>query len=209
MRRAGYWIHGIVGILVAGVVVAVLVVDWEGRAEQILGAALGREVRLGSLDIDPGWTTTVRVTDLRVANAEWGEADHFVTLDEGEVAVKVWPLITGRIELPEIVLREPVIALEKDAEGRVNWDFSSAAEAAGEVAKPDERGEFPEIGRLIIEDGRLGYRDAERDLDLDGRIATGKADADGDDTVDLALEGALEGRPLRVDFTRWIVPKSA
>ena len=143
----------------------------------------------------------MRVTDLRVANAEWGEADHFVTLDEGRVAVKVWPLITGQIELPEIVLREPVIALEKDAEGRVNWDFSSAAEAAGEAAKPDERGEFPEIGRLIIEDGRLGYRDAERDLDLDGRIATGEADASGDDTVDLALEGALEGRPLRVDFS--------
>ncbi len=200
MRRFLYWTLGILGVLVAAAVVAVLVVDWEGRAGQIASAALGREVRIGKLDIHPGSTTTVHVTDLSVANTDWGKADALMSFGEGRVAIKIWPLLTGRTEIPEIVLRQPKIVLEKDAEGRVNWDFSAAAEAAGEAAKPDERAEFPEIGRFIIEDGRLGYRDAERKVDLDGTIATGKADASGDDTVELSLEGSLEERPLKLVF---------
>lgn len=201
MRRLIYWSLGVVGLLIAGAVTAVLVIDWHGRAEQLLTAAVGRDVRLGSLDIDPGWTTTVTVEDLSVANTEWAAADTFVTLDRGHVAVRIWPLITGRMELPEIVLRAPKIALEKDAEGRVNWNFASGAETAGEAVAPDERREFPVVGRLVIEDGRLSYRDATRALELDGKIATAKAVAGGEDTLDLSLDGTLEGRPVSLAFT--------
>lgn len=201
MRRFIYWVLGILGVLVVGAVVAFFVVDWEGRGEELLSGALGREVQLGSLDIDLGWTTTIRVTDMAVANADWGKAEKLLTLDEGEVAIKIWPLITGRTEVPRIMLREPHIALEKNAEGKVNWDLGAGAEAAGEAAQPDERTEFPVIGNFTIEDGRLGYRDEQRKLDLDGKIATGKADADGEDTVDVTLKGKLEGRPLEIDFT--------
>ncbi len=201
MRRFIYWVLGIFGVLVVGAIAAIFLIDWEGRGAELLSAAVGREVQLGSLDIDPGWTTTVRVTDMTVANAEWAEADKLLTLDEGEIAVKVWPLLSGRTEVPRIMLRKPNITLEKDAEGRANWDLGAGAEAVGEAAEPDERSEFPEIGRFTIEDGRLRYRDAQRKLDLDGKIATGTADADGADTVDLNLKGTLEGRPLELDFT--------
>lgn len=201
MRRFVYWLLGIFGVLVVGAIAAIFLIDWEGRGAELLSAAVGREVQLGSLDIDPGWTTTVRVTDMTVANAEWAEADKLLTLDEGEIAVKVWPLISGRTEVPRIMLRKPNIVLEKDADGRANWDLGAGAEAAGKAAEPDERSEFPEIRKFTIEDGRLRYRDAQRKIDLDGKIATGTADADGADTVDLNLKGALEGRPLELDFT--------
>lgn len=200
MRRVLLWIAGILVLLVAGVVVAIFVIDWTDQAESMASAAMGREVRIGSLDIDPGWTTTVHATDVNVANTEWGKSDALFALEEGRVSVRVWPLITGRTEIPEIVLRRPVIALEKNAEGQANWDVGAGAEAAGEAVKPDERSEVPLIGRLIIEDGKLSYRDATRDLDLQGKIETAKADASGEDALNLSLDGTLEKRPLKLAF---------
>ena len=201
MLRFVYWVLGIFGVMVVVATAAFFVIDWEGSGEELLSAAFGREVQLGSLDINPGWTTTVRVTDMTVTNADWAKADKFLTLDEGEVAVKIWPLITGRTEIPRIMLREPHISLEKNAEGRVNWNLGPGGDVAEEVAEPDERSEFPEIGQFSIEDGRLGYRDEQRRIDLDGRVVTGKADVDGGGSVDLNLNGTLEGRPLELDFT--------
>lgn len=201
MHRFIYWLLGIVGVLAVGAIAAIFIIDWEGRGEELLSAALGREVQLGSVDIHPGWTTEVHVTDLKVGSPDWAEADHLVTLGEGRVAVKVWPLITGELEIPQVVLREPKIHLEKETQDKVNWSFGDGdADQDGDVA-PDERGELPAIGKLVIEDGYLSYQDATRELDLKGKLATAKADASGEDSVTVNLKGSLQGRALMLDFT--------
>ncbi len=157
-------------------------------------------MQIGKLDIRPGWTTRVHVTDFQIANPDWARADHLVTLEEGEVAVKIWPLITGDMVFPEIRLREPDIALEKNAKGQTTWTFAADAESAGNAA-PEDRGELPAIDELVIQDGSLSYRDAQRDLDVKGTIDTVKAAAAGDDAVNLSLDGTLQGRPVALDFT--------
>ncbi|MBK8907976.1 MAG: AsmA family protein [Rhodospirillales bacterium] len=200
VRRILLWIAGILVLLVAGVVVAVLTIDWTDKAESAASAAIGREVRIGSLDIDPGWTTTAHLADVEVANTDWGSSDALFALEEGSVSIRVWPLIKGQMEIPEIVLTRPVIALETNAEGQTNWNVGDGAETAGEAVEPDERSEVPLIGRLIIEDGKLSYRDPTRDLDLQGKIETAKADAAGEDALNLSLDGTLENRPLELTF---------
>ena len=201
MRQVLMWVLGIVGLLVVAAVIAFLVIDWEERGEQLLSETLGREVQIGSLDIQPGWTTTVHVGGLKVENTDWAEADHMVTLGEGTVAVKIWPLVTGELEFPEIVLREPKIHLAKKGPDKVNWRIGGGDGGAGGDAVPDQRGEFPAIGRLVIEDGLLTYKDATRDLDVTGKLSTVKADASGDDSVTASLKGTLQGRPVMLDFS--------
>lgn len=203
MLRILAWTLGIFVLLVAAAVAALFLVDWNilrGYAEDAASAAVGREVKIGHLDVDPGWTTRITVRDLQIANAEWSEGDPLAAVERAEISIRVPPLLRGDTVLPEVSLDRPVLNLLRDAQERANWDLSPAAEAAGEVATPDDRAEFPVVGRFVVRDGRFTYRDDPRELDLDATIATAAGDADGDDRIAVGMQGTLAGRPLNIEF---------
>ncbi len=56
------------------------------------------------------------------------------------------------------------------------------------------------IGRLEITEGKLGYRDPKRKLELDGTVSTASGKAE--DEAELLLKGKLEGQPLEVKLHR-------
>lgn len=101
-----------------------------------------------------------------------------------EAEVKLWPLLSRRVELDRLVLREPVIDLRIDAQGRKSWQFSAldeqparstqptryaavgapmiAAQATGAVtqrAKLDPNFENLALGAITIIDGQARYID--------------------------------------------------
>lgn len=214
-------------VLLAAGVAALFLLDWnvlKPRLESFASDAAGREVTVENLDVDLGWTTHIRLRELTLANPHWVRADpapddgetvdeseepseetgpadgHLLRIAELRLSLEVEPLLGGDIVIREIVATEPEIRLVRDAEGRSNWNLDEPAETAGEIVAPEERDEFPVIGRLEIVDGLFGYRNAERELDLDGTVSTAEGDAAGSDALELALEGSLEGRLLRVDL---------
>ena len=198
MLRALGWIFGTLIALIGAALVALMLIDWNALRDEVaeLGSdVLGRKVELGALDIEPGWTTRVHVGHLKVGNTQWGHAKALLTLEEGEIAVRVLPLLTGHREIPELVLHKPVVALETDSNGRANWRLFGA----GKQAKPQGQAGLPRHVR--IEDGTLSYRDARRDLDVHGKITTGRIDAATGKPLSVALQGSLEDRPLRLDIT--------
>ena len=189
-------------LVVAAAVIALLLVDWNfarTRAEGVLGAALGREVRIGHLAAEPGWNSwRIVLRDFQVANVDWGDDRPLAAARELALTVETWPLLRGRINLSEVILRQPEIVAVRREDGSANWELGPVAETAGEVVAPEERSEFPYIGMLAIEDGKLSYRDAARGLDLSGTVATATGDTRGN--VELSLEGSLEERPLTFVF---------
>lgn len=189
-------------LVVIAAVVALLLVDWNvarTRAEGVLGVALGRDVRIGHLAAEPGWDSwRIVLRNVEVANADWGDERPLAAVRELDLTVETWPLLRGRINLPEVILRQPEIAAVRREDGSANWDLGPVAETAGEVVAPEERSEFPYIGVLVIEEGKLSYLDASRKLDLSGTIATATGDTRGN--VELSLEGSLEDRPLSFVF---------
>lgn len=197
---------GVVLFLVIAAGLALVLVDWNrfrGTAESFLSGAAGREVTVGALDVDLGWTTRIALRDLHIANAEWATAGGagakpFVQVGEALLTVETLSLL-GQVRLPKIVLRQPVINAARGPDGQANWDLGPVAEAAGEVAAPEEREEFPAIGELVVEDGRLTYHDPARGLDLDGTISTAVGETAGN--LELDLEGSLEERPVHLAFT--------
>lgn len=209
MLRIIAWIVGgivaLVALLIVVAVAALFLLDWNmfrDEVEEMASALLGRDVQLEGLDVDPGWSVTrIYVRGLSVANAEWGEADRLVQLGEGEVAIKPWPLLWGRTEIPEIILTEPRLHLEVNKKGTANWDFGAPADVAGEAVSPDTRFEFPVIGRLLLREGTLSYHDAMREMALEGTIATGEGDAAATDRLDLSLKGSLENKPVTFRFS--------
>jgi uncharacterized protein involved in outer membrane biogenesis len=171
-----------------------------GTAERMLSEAAGRDVRLGGLQI--AWSRRPRliVDDLHIANVDWGAEPEMAAIRRLEIAVDAPELLRGRLVLPEIVLAEPRVLLERRADGTANWSFGPAD--AAEAAAPENRREMPLIGRLDVQDGKLRYRDEKAGLEIDGEVGTLKGEGgEGHAQVGLTGQGKLQGQAFRLKLT--------
>ena len=74
------------------------------------------------------------------------------------------------------------------------------ANTAVKQVQPQQRHQTPLIGRLEIIDGKIGYIDQKRKLDLDGAVSTATGQAGAEPEARLSLKGRLEGQPLALQF---------
>ncbi|WP_422034150.1 AsmA family protein [Reyranella sp.] len=207
MKRAAKilgWTAGIfLGLLLiaAGTIYFVATSDYlrgqlEGRASDLTG----RKTQIAKVAVQWGWTTNVKLEGIEVANAEWGKAPYMLKVDQVDVDIRLWPLLGGNLVLPRLVLRKPEVQVETGDKEQLNWsmDETPVVTGAAKALEPDNRFDAPVIGKLEISEGKLGYRDPKRKLELDGTVstATGKAE----DAAELSLKGKLEGQPLDVRF---------
>ncbi len=179
--------------------------DWNylrGYASERASGAAGRKIEIANIDVDLGWVTHIRLEGLTIANAPWAKAEALSKLEQADVSIQLMPLLRGRLVLPEVYLRRPEIALEKNADGKSNWDFSEnpAGVAAAETAAPDERSEFPIIGTLRIDEGKVRYVDQVQGLDVDLDISTAVGEAGRKDTLRLQGVGQLANEPFKLDL---------
>jgi len=166
------------------------------------GSATGRSVEIaGDVDIDWGRTTRVTLSQIKIGNADWGSEPLMAAAERVEFTIRLPALLRGDVVLPEVVMIRPTALLERNKEGKTNWDFSQNpdAAAAAEAVSPDDRSEFPVIGRLVVREGRITYRDPEHGIDLASKVDTASG-ANGQEEVRLNGEGTFEGKPFRLDL---------
>nr|WP_052032158.1 AsmA family protein [Xanthomonas fragariae] len=161
-RRRRWWIG--LGIVATIVVIFVLVFDWNwlrGPVERVVSAKIGREFHLGHLHVDLARTTTVRGERMLLANAQWSKRGPMAELNSAEIDVELWPLLRGKVRLPEIRLEHPSVVLEAgNATHPGNWVFD----------QNDSDGTRPRLGRLLVNNGRLQYIDDANRSDVDVAI---------------------------------------
>ncbi len=160
-RRRRWWIG--LGIVAALVAIFVLLFDWNwlrGPVERVVSAKTEREFHLGHLDVDLGRITTVRGERLSLGNASWSKRGAMAELNAAEIDVEFWPLLRGKLRLPEIRLEHPTLLLEAGNDSHPgNWVFDQS----------DGDGSMPRLGRLLVTNGRLQYIDdaSRSDVDVD------------------------------------------
>lgn len=206
MRLALYILSGLVLLIVAAAAGGMWWIKTDDGRDWVTGrasAGIGHDIYAESLSVEWSWRPTVELTGLRVANADWAQADDLMRADRVAFKIHPWPLLRGDLVLDYLTLEAPHLDLERDGEGRANWSFSEnpAGATAAEGVSPDDRGDAPRIGRLEIRDGRIAYRDPERGIDVEGTVATGKGEMDAPEPLALKLDGTLQDRPLTIDFT--------
>ncbi|MGV7185112.1 AsmA family protein, partial [Xanthomonas axonopodis] len=161
-RRRRWWIG--LGIVAALVAIFVLLFDWNwlrGPVERAVSAKTGREFHLGHLDVDLGRITTVRGERLSLGNASWSKRGAMAELNAAEIDVEFWPLLRGKLRLPEIRLEHPTLLLEAGNDSHPgNWVFDQS----------DGDGSVPRLGRLLVTNGRLQYIDDATRSDVDVAI---------------------------------------
>lgn len=209
MRRALKILAWVTGILLGILVIAggalyayVSSEHFRARVADYFSDYSGRKTRIADIQVKWGSTAHVRMTNVEIANAEWGKAPHMLKAEFVDFDLRLWPLLRGDIVLPRLVLRKPEVQVEINDKEVSNWSFqaSPVVATAGEAVKPETRDETPLIGKLEVTEGRLGYRDSKRKLTLDGTVTTATGKAGEDPVAELSLKGTLENQPLTLKF---------
>ncbi|SEM99520.1 AsmA family protein [Nitrosomonas marina] len=185
-------------LLIAAVIA---LMDWNWArdyAVRQLSEITGRSLVIeGDMDIDWSLAPHIRLERIRLENASWSERPYMIEISALELRVDLRSLITGKIVLPEILLLNPAVFLEKSADGMANWELDIAP--VGDPV-PDARAEFPVIERLIIENGLLVYVDPTADTDLKAALSLVSGVENDRESFTLQAEGKLQGKSLHVDL---------
>lgn len=197
--------------------------DYRTRIELAFSERTGRVLELeGELSLRLLPRLAVSTGPFSVSErADAGEGK-FLTARDARLALALLPLLQRRVELGELMLVEPVLALRIDAAGRDNWSDLFERPAPPVEEPQAEPGESPvrafRIDSLAVKRGRLTLQDARRprrlqvsDLELEAgplvpdaaaTVRTSFALGDGEREL---LRSVLSGRVERARPGLWSV----
>jgi AsmA protein len=214
------------GLKIAVIVVAVLVVvpvlgagivaltfdanRLKPRIAAAIQQATGRDVALdGPIRLGLSLRPTLQVNDVKLANAPGFAPATMATLDRLDLQLALLPLLHRHIEIEQLALVHPVIALQIDKQGHDNWHFQPppaparpTTEAAPSTAQPTTL----RIETMSIANGAITFADARTGaaFGVDAVVLTAtQSDPDGpihldatgaDQATNLAVSGYI-GRP--------------
>lgn len=171
MRRLIVGIVVLAIVLGGALVVAPSFIDWSKYKPEIIGRvhdATGYEVSIGgalSMRVLP--SPRLLVEQLSVASPTGGK-EPLLALDRAEVAVALFPLLSGQVVVNKVYLKKPQIRLEVAADGTSSWlvpKKEGDAAVAGSSSSSTAGGTGADVGKAVslndvgIEDGSLIYTD--------------------------------------------------
>ncbi|MGH7124310.1 MAG: AsmA family protein, partial [Stellaceae bacterium] len=138
-------------------------------------SATGRDLKIsGPVHLSVLPHLAIDAAQVSFSNAAGAQSKDMMTLGSLQVEVELFPLLNKTVVVDRFVLKDPVIALEVDKQGKPNWDFSTAkaagaapaAPAAASGAKPAAGGGADlsalgglHLGDVRLENGTISYLD--------------------------------------------------
>ena len=166
--RFVYGLLAFLALLVLAVFVVPLLLDWERFKPEIterMEAVAGRELWIdGEIAVSILPSPKVTITDLRLANLPGATVPDIARVESIDLALALGPLFSGEFAITGLEMVEPVIELERLADGRPNWTFGSPPGGASEEIAGRESGTTDSqpirIDSITIRNGTVVYRDA-------------------------------------------------
>lgn len=193
-HRAFKWAGWLFLALMLLIVLCVALFDWNwlrGTIERMAMEKTGREMAIkGNLAVRLGWPLPrIRAEGVTFANPPWARDRQMIAADAVEITIDLPELLGKNIVLPEVRLEHPVVVLEKSADGRKNWllDRNQLDEDA-----------HVQIGRVMLDHGRIAYKDLQQKTSIESEISTLEAQQDGTAAGSIAFsaQGTYKGLPL-------------
>ena len=144
--------------LIFGLGVAIFLVPlsaFRGPLEAAASRALGRDVTIGGsihLAVYPQFG--IALHDVAVANAAGGHDAQMIKVGKMIFGAELMPLLAGHLRVTKVILKQPVIHLEVNANGAGNWQFATTAVTL------NSDGVSLQVERIRIENGEVTYFDA-------------------------------------------------
>lgn len=166
-------LYGVLAFITLVVIAAFAVpsvIDWNSYKPEIserIEALTGRQLAIdGDIEIALLPSPKLRISDARLSNLAGANSADMVRLQALDLQLALGPLLSGDFQVSSLELIDPVIELERLADGHGNWRFEPADDgsAAGEGGAP-EGGEEEDssafsIDSVSIVNGTIVYRDS-------------------------------------------------
>lgn len=174
------------GVVLIGVVVLVLLWDWnwfKGPVERQVQARTGRAFSIGgNLDVDLDWhAPTVRADAVRFGNASWSKQPVMASADRVEFRVRMWPLLRGQVRIPDLRLTHPTLHLEIGPQRSGNWVFGNGKETDAQFSQ------------LWIDGGTLTFTDTAKRTDITAHLSSQPPSGNTGSSVTLQGGGLWKG----------------
>ncbi len=170
MKKLLVGVSGLAVVLIIGTVALPSLVPSEVYKEKIetqLSKELERDVRvIGEIKLSVFPLIKANAGRVEIDNPEGFKDAQFASMDGMSARVKLLPLLSKQVEIAAFTLKNPIISLEKNSTGDMNWAFG---DPESKPVKTDE-GPFkrdgryveldPSIGNFSIENGTIKYSDA-------------------------------------------------
>ena len=197
------WFAGIFTFLIIALMVTVYAVlvtyDYnklKPRVAQLVKDATGRELHLGGeINLAIGFSPSLVVTDVALANVSWGSQPQMITVQKLQAQVRLLPLLKRDVEVKNISLAGVELLLENDPNGKGNWDLI-AGDRKGESAETFKPTEI-DIDKIHIENLRFifhnGKTGSKRQYTLTGLDV---ARSESADELTLGLKADYDSQPI-------------
>lgn len=162
MKRVLIAIGVILVLLVAIVIIVPFVVPTSTLVDYVKEEVEGATGRKLTVNGDPSFSifpdVALTLPEVALSNAPGGAAEDLVRISSADIQVDLMAAISGNLVIKRFVLVEPVIAIEKDANGRFNFEFDPPAGAAAPATSGGSGGDSAGGGSdltLRLDDVRL------------------------------------------------------
>lgn len=190
-------------VLAVGVVLLIGTPFFAAKAGAFITNKSGRNIALDGKIEAHLWHKEPRFIfhQVKIGNADWAQNPTMFEADRIEFSIRPWELLRLRVVLPELIIEQPKLSLEKNTQGQANWNFSQNPQAeAGKAVVPNSRGSIPVIGSLEITDGELNYKDAGKNIDTTLKIATVEGESKRHD-LKVEGQGTYQQDKFEIAFT--------
>lgn len=210
--RALKWGLGILAVLIAAIVIAVLTVDVNRFKPEIVAAvenATGRKLEIAQDMKLSLWPLGVGVKQVSFANAAWGSRPQMATIGEFTAQVDLFALIGQQIKIDRLVLADVDLLLEKNRQGQVNWEFQPA-QAAAPAAAPTQKASdskasgisgLPVISDVSLKNVKLAYRDAQSGASNDVNLSELSLKQGAGGLLATRLAAVVDGNEIKAEGT--------
>ena len=162
----------LVVLLVGGVLALPFLVDlnkYQDQYKPLIEEALNRKVQLQDIRLTVWPRIGARVAGFAVLDDPAFSSSSFASLSSLDVGVKLMPLLSGKVEVEEITLHNPVITVIKNKNGVLN--ASTIGRKGVPVPEKPSRAPIPStegplkllallaVDRVSLDGGKVTYRD--------------------------------------------------
>ena len=215
--KAVKWLVIIGGSLAVLVIAALLIIPafvdinkYKPEIEKQVANATGRSFSIGSdLDLSLFPFAGISFSDLKLGSLPGFTQKNFVTIDSFEVRIKLLPLLSKDLQLKRFILKGPRIVLEKNKNGKTNWEFAQAPKKKEEPKSTEKSssglsGELPiknlAVGEFKISDGALLYTDHASGLKKEiSDFNLELQDVSLDQPIKMVFSALLDQKPIKLE----------
>jgi uncharacterized protein involved in outer membrane biogenesis len=208
--RSLKWVAAAVVLLVAGAVIALLTVDVNRFKPQIVAAAesaTGRKLEIAQDMKLSLWPLGIGVKQVSFANASWGSRPQMATVGEFTAQVDLIALVGGQVKVDSLVLNDVDLLLEKDRQGRANWDFAGQQPAPQQQpqSQPAQQAGggtvIPAVQNVSLKNVRLAWRDAQSGTQNNVVLSELSVKQAGGGLLAVKMAADVDGKAITADGT--------